>query len=72
MSERMLNVEGFEEDEDDVASTKSGQSVSDYEGDLKQLPPTMYFGEELCRAQFLMAATGDVVHVCGKQAVACR
>jgi hypothetical protein len=68
----MLNAEGFDDDEDEVASTKSGQSVSDYEGDLKHLPPTMFFGEELCRAQFLMRGTGDVVHVCGKQEGKCR
>jgi hypothetical protein len=69
----MFNVEGYEEEEDDeVHSTKSGQSVSDYEGDMKQLPPTMYFGDELCRAQFLMTATGDVVHVCGKRLEQCR
>jgi hypothetical protein len=73
MSEGMFNVEGYEEgDDDEVQSTKSGQSVSDYEGDMKQLPPTMYFGDELCRAQFLMTATGDVVHVCGKQLEQCR
>jgi hypothetical protein len=64
MSKRMLNV-GLDEDEDEVASTKSGQSVADYEGDLKQIPPTMYFGDELCRALFVMTAIGDVVHVCG-------
>jgi hypothetical protein len=68
----MLNAEGFDDDEDEVASTKSGQSVSDYEGDLKHIPPTMYFGEELCRAQFLMTGTGDMVHVCGKQEGKCR
>jgi hypothetical protein len=32
----------------------------------------MYFGDELCRAQFLMTATGDVVHVCGKRLEQCR
>jgi hypothetical protein len=68
----MLNVEGLEEDDDEVRSTKSGQSVSDYEGDMKQLPPTMFFEEELCRAQFLMTGTGDVVHVCGKRTDQCR
>jgi hypothetical protein len=73
MSEGMFNVEGYEEGDDDkVQSTKSGQSVSDYEGDMKQLPATMYFGDELCRAQFLMTATGDVVHVCGKLMEQCR
>jgi hypothetical protein len=66
----MFHVKGYEDDE--VQSTKSGQSVSDYEGDMKQLPPTMYFGDELCRAQFLMTATGDVVHECGKGLEQCR
>jgi hypothetical protein len=68
----MLNVEGFEDDEDEILSTKSGLSVSDFDGDVKQLPPTMYFGNELCRAQFLMTATRDVVHVCGKLVTLCR
>jgi hypothetical protein len=73
MSEGMLNVEGYEDDdEEEVASVQSGQSVSDYDGDMKQVPPTMYFGEDLCRAKFLMTGTGNVVHVCGKRVVLCR
>jgi hypothetical protein len=74
MSERVSfgGVEEFDEEEAGSAGGNSYQSVSEYEGDLVDIPKTMFFGPELCRARFQMKSTGSLYHICGNQAVSCR
>jgi hypothetical protein len=47
-------VEEFDEEEVESTGGTSYQSVSEYEGNVANIPKTMFFGPELCRARFHM------------------
>jgi hypothetical protein len=65
-------VEEFDEEEVESTGGTSYQSVSEYEGNVADIPKTMFFGPELCRARFHMKSTGSLVHICGNLAESCR
>jgi hypothetical protein len=73
MSEK-VSFGGVEEfDEEEAASAgASYQSVSEYEGEISDIPKTMFFGLDRCLARFQMKSTGSLYHICGNHADSCR
>jgi hypothetical protein len=62
----------YQEEEDDRSGGTSNQSVSEYKGDSTDLPESLFFGPEICRARFLTKPTARLVHVCGQPFASCQ